>query len=368
MRMKKALSRLAALALALALLSNAALATGVDAPRFATLKDAAHYILQSAEQCDETIYLYLDDLAEAAEDGDFIRHVRRLTQQYAVSCKYNTSTGLLAVTPTYYPGVKITHAAQTGDFTGLTADEISTYARAVEIVNEARTGANTPLQLEKALHDWLCENVAYVNVSNAADEMTSALTAVGALLEGSANCQGFSDAFRLLGRLAGFNVRCQDGQANGAHTWNVIELDNQWYIVDVTHDNLTEDGAASVGHYSLFNVGRDLCGDHVWEAIDEVDPLASITNPDYFYYTTGEPDFGAAFTDLDSIAAYAYSARRDEGKQTVYVMLINRESDWESLSDAILSLVNDRGKKCSWRIWYRNADGNTYYRITWTEW
>ncbi len=54
------------------------------------------------------------------------------------------------------------------------------------------------------------------------------VTAIGALLDGKANCQGYSDAFYMLGRIG--------GTANGGlHEWNTITYgDEKTYLIDVT--------------------------------------------------------------------------------------------------------------------------------------
>jgi len=54
------------------------------------------------------------------------------------------------------------------------------------------------------------------------------VTAIGALLDGKANCQGYSDAFYMLGRIG--------GTANGGlHEWNTITYgDRKTYFIDVT--------------------------------------------------------------------------------------------------------------------------------------
>ena len=61
-------------------------------------------------------------------------------------------------------------------------------------------------------------------------------TAIGALIDGKANCQGYSDAFYMLGRMLGWNVGRMGGQAGGdSHLWNTITLKNgKTYCVDVT--------------------------------------------------------------------------------------------------------------------------------------
>lgn len=366
---RRALAAVLALLFVPALLSAHAAPAGADGvPRFETLADAADYLRESAERCEPVIRLYLDDLAELNRQERPLLPILALTMQCGATAKPNFSTGLLEITLKYYPGTRIAYAAQTKDFSALTERERAAYDKAVQIIAGARSGAKTALQLERALHDWLCANVRYSDVRTGAaeeDGTLSIFTATGALLDGSANCQGFSDAFYLLGRLAGFDVRRQSGTMEGAaHTWNTILLDGAWYIVDVTHDQ-TDAGAWD---YRWFNVGLDMAGDHAWEQGEETAPVAAATDWSQFFYSADETGFGGVFTDPGSLAYHAFAARRDEGRQTVYAMLLNRICTWEELSDALRGVAGAMGKRCNWYVWCRQIDGSTYCRIEWTAW
>lgn len=67
------------------------------------------------------------------------------------------------------------------------------------------------------------------------------VTAIGALVDGKANCQGYTDAFYMLGRMLGLNVGRISGTANNEpHQWNTITYsDGKTYFVDVTWDDQT---------------------------------------------------------------------------------------------------------------------------------
>ena len=95
---------------------------------------------------------------------------------------------------------------------------------------------------------------------------------MGALLNGRANSAGYSDAYYLVGSLAGLEVRCQRGESRVKgpgvvtygetvpHTWNLLLLDGSWRLVDLSWDD-EEDGPAC----SWFNLGYDRAGrSHVW--------------------------------------------------------------------------------------------------------
>ena len=76
--------------------------------------------------------------------------------------------------------------------------------------------------------------------------------AFAALVTGETNCQGYSDAFYMLGRMAGLNVRRIGGKFKGEfHVWNTITFeDGKTYCVDVTQDDIKY---ADKNRYVFFN-------------------------------------------------------------------------------------------------------------------
>lgn len=195
-------------------------------PSFPRLADAADYVWKSAEAGAEVIRLYVGD---ASADDEHVQIALALTGQYYVTVSADGSSGLLEITCVDYPGTRILRALRAGDLSALTGDERRAAQLAVEIVENARAEAPDALALERALHDWLCENVNYTNGEMTVPDVPRFCGALGALLDGEANCQGYSDAFYLLAGLAGFEVRHQNGtDASGAaHTWNVIRLNGK---------------------------------------------------------------------------------------------------------------------------------------------
>ena len=241
-------------------------------------------------------------------------------------------------------------------------DERRAAQLAVEIVENARVEAPDALALERALHDWLCENVDYTNGEMTVPDVPRFCGALGALLDGEANCQGYSDAFYLLAGLAGFEVRHQNGtDASGAaHTWNVIRLNGKWYIVDVTHDDVE---SSNTWHYKAFNAGLDLI-DHTWPEEGSIAEIEAATDPSLNEYLAN----GRAFDSLSALAEAAILARQNGGARIYRVMLQGQTADWEALSDQILEAANARGISCSWQIYASAQAGNTYYSVEWTEW
>ena len=90
---------------------------------------------------------------------------------------------------------------------------------------------------------------------------------VGALLHGRCVCDGYADTFMLLGTMCGLDVRMQIGTTptgeelmaeTGNHAWNMVRVDGEWRMADVTWD----DGSAS---HDYFNLSRSAAPDsHIW--------------------------------------------------------------------------------------------------------
>ncbi|MBQ7455758.1 MAG: hypothetical protein IJS53_04880 [Clostridia bacterium] len=155
----------------------------------------------------------------------------------------------------WYAGKKIALAAQKGDLSGLSEREMETLRVAREFVD---TLSGTEAEKELAIHDYLCGHVTGFADEDDYNEDDSA---VGALLNGEANCDGYADAFYLLCSLAGVEVRYVSGIAKGGlHMWNAVRVDGQWVMVDVTWDDL----GPYISHL-YFNIGAErMARDHEW--------------------------------------------------------------------------------------------------------
>ena len=100
---------------------------------------------------------------------------------------------------------------------------------------------------EKYIHDYLISNIVYnQNTENCRN-------IYGALVEGKANCRGYSTAFSYLCRSAGIETAEVVGYANTsdnkkvAHSWNVVKIGNYYYYTDVCWDDYDEKISKTIG-------------------------------------------------------------------------------------------------------------------------
>ena len=119
------------------------------------------------------------------------------------------------------------------------ADYLRDYAG--EVLDGIPTGADRMLTA-LYLHDWLCNHVTYVTGKDGEYDSDNSdfYNAYGAILNGSAACQGYAHAYSYLLKQAG--VPSYVVWANN-HTWNVVNIGTDetpnWLYTDCTQDDPT---------------------------------------------------------------------------------------------------------------------------------
>lgn len=96
--------------------------------------------------------------------------------------------------------------------------------------------------LEKVVgvHDYLIRNVNY---GRSPENLFRAQSKIGAFLDKKAVCQGYSLAFSSLMNKLNVNNRTVYGNTiDTKHAWNMVQLDGEWYHLDVTFDYGTVHG------------------------------------------------------------------------------------------------------------------------------
>jgi len=115
---------------------------------------------------------------------------------------------------------------------------------------KALVTSDDPYEIELMLHDILCERVTYSNGENT-DPML--WTAYGALVNGTAVCEGYARAYQLLLYEFGINSTLATGMASGeGHMWNIVNINGKNYHVDVTWDD--QDDQKSPPFHAFFNL------------------------------------------------------------------------------------------------------------------
>ena len=136
---------------------------------------------------------------------------------------------------------------------------------------------------ELTLHDRLVAGCTY-DTDAAADTENSdvmAYTAYGALVEGSAVCEGYARAMQLLLNRAGIATTVINGtsvETKESHMWNLVSLNGNYYYLDPTwNDNQDK------GYHTYFNItSADLLKTHIIAPNQAVAISCTATADNYF--------------------------------------------------------------------------------------
>ena len=118
-----------------------------------------------------------------------------------------------------------------------------------------RAGFNTALpaaEQYRAIHDYICDLAVYNHKAAAAGVPSDAHTVYGLLvLKDAVVCEGYAKSFKVLCDAVGLPCILVSGEALrpdadgnvpftgiSNHMWNAVEVDGEWYCVDVTWDDI----------------------------------------------------------------------------------------------------------------------------------
>ena len=248
-----------------------------SAPILETLADAASAAAAQIAAGAADVHLFctpelftalLGDLSDPGTGRHTLNRIEDIITQNGISeyeLTASNATHLISIHIIHqFPGMKIVKAVRSGDDSGLTGLELQLMNAALAAADSVRD--QDPLTRAMMIHDMICGHVVYTDDDSTGEDDN----AIGAILNGKANCDGYTDAFYLIGSLAGLNIRYQYGNSvemntpeslsSVTHIWNLLELDGEWRMVDVTWDD-EADGRPHV----WFNAGLDVAERvHIW--------------------------------------------------------------------------------------------------------
>lgn len=137
------------------------------------------------------------------------------------------------------------------------------------VVAECITSGMSDFEKALALHDWLINNADYSSTR-------TFFGAEGVLVYGEGVCQSYTDAYAMLLDKVGISHKAVVSSSMD-HTWNLVQLDGEWYHVDVTWD----DPVGGPERHIYFGLTDELMAqDHTW---DNADSLPAATGTRYQY-------------------------------------------------------------------------------------
>ena len=145
----------------------------------------------------------------------------------------------------------ISDAYISGDSSKLNEEDKKTLEVASDVLKEIIDENMSDYEKEKAIYEWICENIGHDESGTVAvpDASASVDRPIGVLQSNKAVCVGYATTFRLLANMV--NIDCMImHDTSASHSWNLVRLDdNRWYIVDCYMD---ADNMAPL--YSNFNM------------------------------------------------------------------------------------------------------------------
>lgn len=186
----------------------------------------------------------------------------------------------LNINITYTDGFRIQQSQKSKIALGrLTDRDIEVNGKVKDILSEIIRDSMTDYQKELAIHDYLVSNCEYDN-GTLTDE---SYTVYGLLMKGKGVCEAYAETAKLMLNSAGIECRLVEGESKGEkHAWNLVKLDNEYYMLDVTWDDPVTDYEGYIG-YDYFNLtSGQLSEDHTWNT--EKWPEANGTKYNYFIY------------------------------------------------------------------------------------
>lgn len=311
----------------------------------ATLDDVKTFFVEQTAQlsdpftmiCDQSLYDRL-----LANNGNLIYEILKQCGVRNIYFTYSDASGMITLQDLhYYPGFRIVRLYNMSRTSELNAREKQALDEALKIVDRCREPGQDPLMLEKKIHDVVCDRVTYetLNVEGETDNDT----AIGGLLNGRADCDGYADTFYLVASMAGFEVSYQNGNANPSyedsqkpedigHMWNRIRLGNEWYQVDTTWDDCDRpDGKI---RYCWLNSALDIAREtHMWSQETDLYPLAQYTPEQFDYYTSPVMGGPAVYQTVNELVNDMIQIGPGEEK-TMSVMVNAAGVSHEELSEA----------------------------------
>lgn len=154
------------------------------------------------------------------------------------------------------------------------------------------------------IHNYIINNCRYAS-DNTSDSLK--YTAYGALVKGSAVCDGYASAAQLLFSLCDIESIKISGTSRGeGHAWNLVKLDNEYYHIDTTWDDPVSNTGADYLRYDYYNLNdNEISSDHIWNkneypqatgSLYTYDKTAELIRNDTSTYTDGYTNFVSLFS------------------------------------------------------------------------
>ena len=139
------------------------------------------------------------------------------------------------------------------------AQKISNFNLAAEAILNTIPTRLSVVEKEKKIFDYITTTVTYdetaaSSITSTANITGHAFDSYGALCEKKSVCEGYSELFQYLCYCVGINSTPISGFADGGrHMWNAVEIEGEWYQIDLTWGDAFSDNVPYYGFFNLTN-------------------------------------------------------------------------------------------------------------------
>lgn len=271
--------------------------------------------------------------------------------------------GYLADVHEIWDDTEVVNAYLTGDDSKVTTEQDQyVLERVRELIPQIITDKDmTDYEKEKAVYDW---QVKYVNFDEDSlapipdydeDEDVSYLP-YGVLKYHEAICVGNATTFKLFMDCLEIPCMIIHSTQEGEHAWNLVQLDGDWYHVDITFDSI----AGGEPMYTWFNVTDSAKEDAGYPWDHEEFPAADATKYNYAYMNAKELE------DITE-APQMLMDRMKDGSGMLYLLCAAEEADYiYQIVDTVNSHLIDAYMDTA-NVSY-DDEGNALVSITYEEW
>ena len=204
------------------------------------------------------------------------RDVRQVMETQGISADGQTREDDVAIMGEYYirSTLPISDAYKSGDDSKLDSKEKETLEMASAVLDEIITEDMTDYEKELAVYEWMTTSLQYDTgvLQVIPNTQADCDNPYGVLKYHNAVCVGYATTFRLFMQM--LDLPCMVvHNTEKYHSWDLIQLDGDWYHVDIYSDQ-------NSGNYANFNMNDEMCSQgHDWDR--EFYPAAEGTKYNY---------------------------------------------------------------------------------------
>ena len=201
----------------------------------------------------------------------FAFHHKNFSGKTTISDNNQSAIDSSAENSLLYDTSPVSWAYFNNDTSKLDDFQLEIYNRAVTAINETIKPDMTDYEKELAVHDYIALHTQYDDgaLSALGKYSENAENPYGVLVNGKSICSGYTTTFQLFMDM--LKIPCKSvfaaDHTGSEHAWNMVELDNEWYYVDVTWDDATPDYSNRPVRHKYFNVTEEYMKlKHVWDS------------------------------------------------------------------------------------------------------